>query len=283
MTGLRVVVGGLRFAEGPRWHASALWYSDMHAGEVRRWSPETGADDVVVGIAGQTSGLGWGPADKLLVVSMVDRRLLGLEPDGSLSEVADLSGLAGFHCNDMVVDARGRAYVGNFGFDYLSGASPAPATLALVGIDGSVRAAASDLMFPNGTVITPDGGTLVVAETFAARLTAFDVDTDGGLSGRRVWASLPAGAVPDGCCLDAAGAIWVASPTSNEVIRLAEGGEVLERISTGRGAYACMLGGAEGRTLFVCTAESADPQVTATSRTGRIEAVEVEVGHAGLP
>ena len=283
MGDLRVVVAGLRFAEGPRWHASALWYSDMHAGEVRRWVAETGVDELVLRIDGQTSGLGWDREGRLLVVSMLDRRLLRQEADGSMTLVADLSGLATFHCNDMVVDDQGRAYVGNFGFDYLARAANTPATLALVAPDGSVRPAAADLSFPNGSVITADGRTLIVGETFAARLTAFDIGPDGSLSGRRVWAQLPAGAVPDGCCLDAEGAVWVASPTSNGVIRLAEGGGVLERIGTGRAAYACMLGGEDGRTLFVCTADSADPEVTATSRTASIEATEVAVPHAGRP
>ena len=283
MSEFRAVVAGLRFAEGPRWHDAALWYSDMHAGEVRRWSLDTGADELVLKIEGQTSGLGWDPQDRLLVVSMLDRRLLRQETDGSVSEVADLSSLATFHCNDMVVDAHGRAYIGNFGFDYLARAEAAPATLALVDSDGSLHAAAPDLMFPNGSVITADGGTLIVGETFGARLTAFDIGADGSLSGRRVWAQLPTGAVPDGCCLDAEGAVWAASPTSNDVIRLAEGGEVLDRISTGRGAYACMLGGEDGRTLFVCTADTTDPEVTLTTRTGRIDAVEVAVPHAGRP
>ena len=283
MSPLRVVVAGLRFAEGPRWHDSALWYSDMHAGEVRRWVADTGSDELVVKARGQTSGLGWDPEGRLLVVSMIDRRLLRMAPDGTLEELADLSGLATFHCNDMVVDGRGRAYVGNFGFDYLARATSTPAVMARVDPDGSVHAAADGLMFPNGSVITPDGGTLIVGETFGARMTAFDLAADGSLSGRRLWAQLPAGAVPDGCCLDADGAIWVASPTSNDVIRLAEGGEVLERIETGRAAYACMLGGDDGRTLFVCTADSADPEETAANRTARIEAVEVSVPHAGRP
>jgi len=283
VSGLRVVVAGLRFAEGPRWHDSALWYSDMHAGEVRRWVAATGVDELVLEIEGQTSGLGWDPEGRLLVVSMIDRRLLRQEADGSVTEVADLSGLATFHCNDMVVDAGGRAYIGNCGFDYLARADTTAATMALVDPDGTVRAAAGDLLFPNGSVITADGATLIVGETFGARMTAFDIAEDGTLSGRRLWAQLPSGAVPDGCCLDAEGAVWVASPTSSDVIRLAEGGEVLERIDTGRAAYACMLGGEDGRTLFVCTADSADPEVTATSRTASIEAVTVSVPHAGLP
>jgi sugar lactone lactonase YvrE len=283
VSGSRVVVAGLRFAEGPRWRDSALWYSDMHAGEVRRWEPETGVDELVLAIDGQTSGLGWDRDGRLLVVSMLDRRLLRADADGSLTELADLSGMATFHCNDMVVDGQGRAYIGNFGFDYLAGATATPATMAVVEPDGSMRAAADDLMFPNGSVITADGATLIVGETFGARMTAFDIAEDGSLSGRRLWAQLPTGAVPDGCCLDAEGAVWVASPTSNDVIRLAEGGEVLERIGTSRPAYACMLGGEDGCTLFVCTADSADPQITATSRTARIEAVTVGVPHAGRP
>ena len=162
------------------------------------------------------------------------------------------------------------------------GGKPAKTNLVLALPDGTVREAATDLSFPNGTVITPDGGTLIIGESFGACLTAFDVAEDGALSNRRVWAQLE-GAVPDGICLDAEGAIWVASPVSGEVLRVREGGEIVERIAVEHEAFACMLGGEEGRTLFVCTAESSDPQECLARRSGRIEAFEVEVPRAGLP
>ncbi len=181
----------------------------------------------------------------------------------------------------MVVDARGRAYVGNFGFDLHGGGTPCEANLALVTPEGEVRVVAEKLRFPNGTVITPDGRTLVVGESFGACLTAFDVEEDGSLSGRREWARMEA-AVPDGICLDAEGAIWVASPVSGAVLRLREGGEVADRIEVEHQAFACMLGGPERRTLFLCTAASSHPDETGT-RLGRIEVVEVDVPGVGLP
>jgi sugar lactone lactonase YvrE len=283
MPTVETVVDGLRFPEGPRWHDGALWFSDMHALVVLRVDGATGHTEVVVRVPNQPSGLGWDAEGRLLVVSMRDRRLLRVV-DGEAEVVADLSALATSLCNDMVVDRAGRAYIGNFGFDFLAGEAPRGAVLARVDPDGTVVAAADDLRFPNGTVISPDGSTLVVAETFAARLTAFDVDqSDGGLTNRRVWAQLDSGAVPDGICLDAEGAIWVASPTTNEVLRVAEGGRVLDRVATGRGAFACMLGGDDRRTLFVCTAVSSDPAVTAGDASARIEAVAVDVPGAGLP
>lgn len=278
---LKTLLGGLAFPEGPRWRDGRLWFSDMHAHEVVAMSPD-GARETMFSAAGPVSGLGWLPDGRMLVVSMHDRRLLRIEKDGAAVTHADLSGVATGNCNDMVVDAAGRAYVGNFGEGYPGGAVQ-PARMARADPDGRVSVAADELVFPNGTVITPDGRTLVVGETFAARMTAYDVAPDGGLSNRRVWAALPQGAVPDGCCLDAEGRIWVASPTTNDVIRLAEGGRVLERITAGQGVYACMLGGDDGQTLYLLTAASSDPAECAANRTGRIEAVHVDAPAAGLP
>jgi sugar lactone lactonase YvrE len=212
---------------------------------------------------------------------MRDRRLLRLDT-GGLTEVADLSALASFHCNDMVVDAQGRAYIGNFGFDLHESAKRKKAELILVTPDGDARIVAEDLDFPNGTVITPDGNTLIVGETLGQCLTAFDIAPDGSLEGRRTWAQLE-GILPDGICLDAEGAIWVASPISSGVFRIAEGGETLQRIPVATQAFACMLGGPEGRTLHICTAETSAPEETRAKRTGRIETVEVAVPRAGLP
>jgi sugar lactone lactonase YvrE len=270
----------LTFAEGPRWRDGKLWFSDMHD-QVVRTVDAAGHSEIVARVESDPSGLGWLPDGRLLVVSMRDRRLLRLDPDG-LSEVADLGALASFHCNDMVVDDRGRAYIGNFGFDLHSGATRSQAELILVPPDGEPRVVADELDFPNGTVITPDGKTLIVGETMGQRLTAFDIAADGSLEGRRTWAQLDR-ILPDGICLDAEGAIWVASPISSGVFRIAEGGETLQKIPVETQAFACMLGGPDGRTLHICTAETSQPAETQAKRTGRIETVEVDVPRAGLP
>ena len=276
-----VLLTGLAFGEGPRWHDGALWLSDMHNHRVIRVGAD-GAAETVVEVPAQPSGLGWLPDGDLLVVSMVDRRLLRW--DGRhLTEHANLMQLARFHCNDMVVDAAGRAYVGNFGFDLHAQANPEPADLICVHPDGRARVVARDLMFPNGTVITPDGGTLIVAESWGRRLSAFDVAPDGSLDNRRVWAELPSGAVPDGICLDAAGGIWSASPSSNECVRQIEGGEVRHRVRVDQGAFACMLGGSEGRTLYILTAGSSEPATCRETLSGRVETWEAPYAHAGLP
>jgi sugar lactone lactonase YvrE len=280
MRTLTTLLDGLCFPEGPRWRDGRLYFSDMHAGRVLAVDMQ-GRSTVICEVPNQPSGLGWLPDGRMLVVSMTDRKLLRLE-NGALRMHADLSALAPFHCNDMVVDGQGRAYVGNFGFDHHAGASPLATVLILVTPDGAARAVADDLMFPNGTVITPDGKTLIVGESFARRLTAFDIAADGSLKNRRLWADLGRNP-PDGIALDAGGAIWVASPTRHEVIRVKEGGEVTERIAVATDAFACMLGGPERRTLFVLTAENSDPAQCRAKPTGRIETARVEVAGAGLP
>jgi len=271
----------LAFPEAPRWHQGALWFSDFHTQRVQRVGMD-GRCETVVEVPGQPSGLGWLPDGRLLVVSMSDRRLLRL--DGrTLNVVADLSHLAPFHCNDMVVDARGRAYIGNFGFDLQARQAPKPTGLILVQADGQARVVAQDLHFPNGAAITADGRTLIIGETYASRLTAFDMADDGSLSGRRVWAALDK-AAPDGICLDAEGAIWVASPISREVIRVREGGEVTHRIRTPGQAVACMLGGPDRRTLFVLTGKvMLTPEQSRENLSGMIYTVPVAVPGAGLP
>ena len=258
-----------------------LVFSDMHAHEVVAMKPD-GSRRTVFQHDQPVSGLGWLADGRMLVVSMNDRKLMRVEPGGAAVLHADLGGIATGNCNDMVVDAAGRAYVGNFGVGYPPG-PPQPAKMARVDPDGATSVAAEDLAFPNGTIITSDGKTLVVGETFGARLTAFDIAADGSLSNRRLWAQMPQGAVPDGICLDAEGAIWVASPTSNEALRVREGGEVTDRIDTGRGCYACMLGGADRKTLYLLVAASSDPAVCRASRTASIDAVDVAVAGAGLP
>ncbi len=276
-----VVIDGLRFGEGPRWHEGRLWFSDMHDRWVLAMDP-SGELTRICHIEAEPSGLGWLPDGRLLVVSMRDRRVLRQEADGRLETHADLSDLARFHCNDMVVAGDGRAWVGNFGFDLHAGATFCTTELIRVDPDGSSSIAASELAFPNGTVITPDGLTLIVGESFAGRLTAFDIGSDGTLTNRRLWAQLPEGWIPDGICLDTEGGIWVASPRGDVCLRILAGGEVTDVVELDRGAYACMLGDDDRRSLYICTAGDSDPTET-SARTGRIERVRVEVPGAGWP
>jgi sugar lactone lactonase YvrE len=275
-----VVLDGLAFPEGPRWHEGRLWFSDMHGHVVQAVDPSSGAVETIVEVPRCPSGLGWLPDGTLLVVSMEDRSVMRW--DGSaLALHADLSPWATFHCNDMVVDGAGRAYVGNFGFDLHIQAEFRAAVMVMVDPDGTATPAADELLFPNGTVITPDGSTLIVGESGGSRLTAFDIAADGALSNRRVWAQIEGGGTPDGICLDDSGAVWLASPFTNEVIRVREGGEVVETVPVDRGAYACML--SDDGDLYIATAESSDPVESARLRTGRIERVAVDARRAGCP
>ena len=280
---------GLTFGEGPRWYEGKFYFSDFYSHKVFSLDMD-GNYELIVEVQGQPSGLGWMPDGTMLIVSMKDRKLLGFH-NNKLSEVADLSDLAGFHCNDMVVDNKGNAYVGNFGFNTYSGEDVRAANLILIRPGQAPCVAADDLLFPNGTVITPDGKTLIIGETYAARLTAFDINEDATLSNRRIWADFSLNAeegsvpVPDGMCLDAEGAIWVASPTTASVIRVKEGGEILDRIPVETNAYACMLGGEDLKTLFICTsnASGVDPEAAVKEKSGKIEIVKVDVPGAGKP
>ena len=274
------LLDGLTFPEGPRWRDGRLWFSDFYTNRVLAVDP-AGKAETIVTVPQRPSGLGWRPDGTLLIVSMLDRTLLALEK-GALKRVADLSDLAGGPCNDLLVDAAGRAYVGNFGYDRHAGEAARSTVLIRVDPDGRARAVADDLMFPNGMVITPDGSTLIVAETYAHRLTAFRVSEDGALSERRLFADLP-GVFPDGICLDAEGAVWVSDARGHGVTRLFEGGRVAERIAVGeRSVFACMLGGEDRRTLFLCTSTGSGPAM-AEKTDGRIEIARVDVPGAGLP
>ncbi len=285
-TRLVAFVEGLRFGEGPRWHEGRLYLSDIADGKVLAVS-EAGKTEIVAELDGRPSGLGWLPDGRLLVVSMEDHTLMRLEGD-RLVPFADLSRLCGGHANDMVVSASGHAYVSNIGFEIEGVAFEdldiRPTHLIRVDPDGSVHSAASDVMSPNGVALTPDGRTLVVGESAAMCLTAFDVAADGSLSRRREFARLEGGATVDGLCLDAEGCVWVASPTTREFLRVREGGEVADRISTGeRHAIACVLGGEGRRTLYCITNAYMSIAQAATERSGRVEAVSVDVPGAGRP
>jgi sugar lactone lactonase YvrE len=275
-----ILLDGLTFPEGPRWREGNLWVSDFYTHRVLTVDPE-GRSETIVEVPQRPSGLGWTRDGKLLVVSMLDRRVMRLE-GGKLVVHADLSALATGPCNDMIVDGAGRAYVGNFGYDRHAGEAERPACIARVDPDGRVSRAADDFAFPNGMVITPDGKRFIVGETYAHRLTAFDLGTDGILRNRRIYAELDT-CFPDGMCLDAEGAIWVADAHGNRLIRVFEGGRIERTISTGaQGAFACMLGGADRRTLFICTSSGTGPKM-AEKRDGRIEMARVDVPGAGLP
>lgn len=291
---VRPLAEGIYFGEGPRWRqdetGGRLWFSDFHAHAVKSVSL-AGDLRTELELYDQPSGLGWMPDGSLLVVSMKKRQLWRRWPDGRFAMHADLADYSAHLCNDMVVDEHGRAYVGNFGFDLDAAmaergpegviANHATTPVALVQPDGRVSSAAGDerFSFPNGSVITADGQTLIVAETFAGRLSAFDIASDGTLSNRREWASTwPR--LPDGICLDAAGAIWIANPAAPECVRIAQGGEVLEVIDgLGQHCYACMLGGPEGKHLFMLTA----PANPAAAALGKVLVAEVDFGRAGWP
>jgi sugar lactone lactonase YvrE len=286
----RCIADGIYFGEGPRWHDGQLWFSDFYAHEVRSLDA-SGHLKTELTLDDQPSGLGWLPDGQLLVVAMAALKVMRLDADG-LHVHADLSHIAKHRANDMVVDARGRAYVGNFGFDLdaeihqrgiqaVVESHPSTA-LARVDSDGSVHIAATGLHFPNGMAITSDGRTLIVAETLSACLTAFDIDAHGQLSNRRVWAPLGPRA-PDGICLDADGNVWVANALAPECALIAPGGAELARVETGDHCYACMLGGDNGRTLYMMTAPSANAAIAAQAPKGRLLAANVSTGRAGWP
>jgi sugar lactone lactonase YvrE len=283
-----VLAEGLGFPEGPRWHDGKLWFSDFRLRKVSTLGLD-GELSTVFEVDDQPSGLGWSPDGELLVVSMINKALLRRR-EGRLEQVADLSHLASHWCNDMVVNSRGFAYIGNFGAPLETPAAKL-AEIILVKPDGSASVVARDMAFPNGSVITADEKTLIVGETYAARLTAFDIAEDGSLSNRRVWAQfddlgvvrdrkvLRTRVLPDGICLDAEGAIWIASPNErSEVLRVREGGEVIDRLTVDTVPYACMLGGPDGRTLFVLTSD-----LSREGKVGKIETVSVDVPGAGFP
>ena len=275
------------FLEGPRWHDNSLYFSDMVGGQVYKISEDGSNCEVVVELEHKPSGLGFLPDGSLVVVSMKDRKLLKFE-NNQLSVIADLSTLANGETNDSVTDSKGRTYIGNFGFDLWNNAPAALANLVLVTPDGSARVVADQINFPNGTIITDGGKTLVVAETWGNVLSAFDIAEDGGLSNRRVWAKLD-GKTPDGICLDEEGAIWVASFDSGEFLRVKEGGEITDVIDvigedgTRKRAVACQLGGSDGKTLFCLTYGASLEELSKGKAAGAIETIKVKLGRGGSP
>jgi sugar lactone lactonase YvrE len=278
---LQTLMTDIMFGESPRWHSDRLWFADWGAQELIAVDLE-GKSEVIVRIPSFPFCIDWLPDGRLLIVSARDRLLLRWEPDGSLVTHTDLSNLSDHPWNDIVVDGRGNAYIGNIGFDF-PGGEFAPGILALVTPDGSARQVADDVAFPNGLVVTPDNSTLILAESYGNRLTAFDIAADGSLSNQRVWADLDGG-VPDGICLDAEGAVWYGDVPNKRCVRVREGGEVLQTIDLDRGCFACMLGGVDRRTLFLVAREWGGMESTAEeARTGQVLTAPAPAPGAGWP
>jgi sugar lactone lactonase YvrE len=278
---LHVLMTGIAFGESPRWHEGRLWFCDWGAQELIAVDLE-GKSEVMARVPSFPFCIDWLRDGRLLIVSAAERRLIRRELDGSMVTHADLSRLSHHPWNDIVVDGRGNAYVGNIGFDFPAGEF-APGILALVTPDGAARQVADGLAFPNGLVVTPDNSTLILAESYANALTAFDIATDGSLSNRRLWAGLDRGA-PDGICIDAENAVWYADVPNRRCVRVREGGEVVQTIELDRGCFACMLGGTDGKTLFMVAREWRGPASMADQgRTGQLLTVRVPTPGAGWP
>lgn len=294
---IRTIVSDMSYTECPRWHDDRLWFADFYTHAIYSVAEDGSELKTEVEVPQQPSGIGWLPDGRLLFVSMRDSKVMRQESDGSLVVHADVSSHVAGHPNDMVVDDQGRCWLGNFGFDLMGGADIAPTVMLRVDPDGTVTEVADDMWFPNGSVITADGATLIVNETFGNRVSAFDINADGTLGPRRDWAKfgeLPASMVvaealphasvgPDGCGLDAEGCLWIADALSGRVIRVREGGEIVDEVQTGTGVFACMLGGADGTTLFMSCAPDFDEHARSAAREAEIRTVTVDVAHDGRP
>ncbi|MCZ4119747.1 SMP-30/gluconolactonase/LRE family protein [Streptomyces sp. H39-S7] len=278
MNEVRTLLTGRGLLESPRWNGDRLYFSDWTAGEVVALDAR-GGTEVIARVKSLPLCTALLPDGRLLIVSSPDGLLLRREPDRSLVVHAEL-GMPGW--NDIVVDGRGNAYVNRAGFDPMAGEEVRPGFVFLVTADGSVRQVADDITFPNGMAVTPDNSTLIVADSYRHSLVAFDIGADGGLSGRRVWAGLGEGA-PDGICTDAQGAVWYADVPNRRCVRVAEGGEVSRVVELDRGGFACALGGQDGTTLFVVTAEWRGMSELVAPGSGQVLSIEVEVPGAGWP
>jgi sugar lactone lactonase YvrE len=283
---VKTLLTGLAFGESPRWHGERLWVADWGAKEIIAVDPGGKSEVMVrVGFPSFPMSIDWLPDGRLLVVSSRDGLLLRREPDGSLVTHADLSGVAkkGLPWNEIVVDGQGNTYLNNAGFEF-PGGEFAPGTIALLTPDGSARQVADGIAFPNGMAVTPDNSTLIVAESYGEKLTAFDIAPDGSLANRRTWADLP-GDHPDGICLDSDGAVWYGDVGNKHCVRVREGGEVLQTIDLDRGCFACMLGGEDRRTLFMVATEwqGIERNMVGGARASQVLTIEAPARGAGWP
>ena len=275
---MTVLMTGIVFGESPRWHDGRLWFSDWGAHQVIALDPD-GGHEVAASVPSFPMCIDFLPDGRLLVVDSAHQRLLRREPDGTMVTHADLAAISKKPWNDIVVDAHGNAYINSIGFDF-PGGEPAPGFVARVAADGSVRRAADFLAFPNGMAITADGATLLVAESYGNRITAYDIGADGALDNRRVWANT-GDDHPDGICLDADGAVWYADVGNRHCVRIREGGEILATVELDRGAFACILSRGDQPRLYVVAqqwggAPSAEP-------TGQVVAYPAPAPGAGKP
>jgi sugar lactone lactonase YvrE len=277
MSELHTLATGIAFGESPRWHDGRVWYADWGTQQIVAVGLD-GTSEVVAAVPSAPCCFDWLPDGRLLAVSGGEGRLLRMEADGSLTTHADLTKVLTPPWNDIAVDRRGNAYVNAIGFEF-PGGEFVPGVIAVVTPDGSPRQAAEGVAFPNGMAVTPDGATLIVAESYGNRLTAFTIGADGSLSDRRVWAELGTDA-PDGVCLDAEGAVWYGDVPNQKAVRVREGGEILQTIDLDRGCFATALGGPGGRTLFLVAA-TWDPTAMDSGPSGQLLAVDVAVPAAG--
>ena len=277
MAALQVLLSGIAFGESPRWGRDGrLWFADWGAQELVAVDL-AGERETIARIPSFPFCIDWLPDGRLLIVSARQGVLLRREHDGTLVTHSDLRALPDLPGNEIVVDRRGNAYLNGGGFDFAAGAEFAPGIIALVTPDGQSRQVADGIAFPNGMALTPDGATLIIAESYGNRLTAFDIAAEGDLTNRRVWAALGDG-VPDGICLDAEGAIWYADVPNKRCVRVREGGEVTQTVELDRGGFSCALGGPDGRTLFIVGQEwNGMANVDLTAHTGQVLTVEVAV------
>jgi sugar lactone lactonase YvrE len=277
---MRTLIEGIGLGESPRWHEGRLWFSDWVAQQVVALD-EDGNSEVMASVDAFPFSIDWVPNGPMLITA--GGELLRMGDDGSLVTHRDLSDLSDYGWNEIVVDGRGFAYVNGAGFDLMGGGEFAPGIVVLLRPDGSAEKVAEDVAFPNGMAVTSDDATLIVADSYAKELIGFDIAADGSLANRRTWADLGDG-VPDGICIDAEGAVWYADVPNQRCVRVREGGEVLQTIELDRGCFACMLGGADGRTLFMAAQEWNGPEgIFKEPRTGQVLAVEAPARHAGHP
>lgn len=281
MSDSTLLADGLRFAEAPRWVGDRLWFSDVHAYQLKTVTLD-GTVEVVAEVPGRPSGLGALPDGRMLMATALDRRLLVVGSGGTVAPVGDLGGLATGLLNDMVVDGRGRAYVGDTGFNMAKGEPPGPGRVILWEDGEEPRVVAEEVVFPNGCVVSPDGTELIICETMAQRISRFTIASDGSLGERAVFAELDT--PPDGLCLDADGAVWAGLPHASEFVRISSEGQIAERRESAFPfAVACTLGGPDRRRLFMCSADTDLPRLAKGETTGRIDTVEVEVAGTGWP